>query len=120
LSFARAWMLVAVIGGGRVAVDPMRLAPPSAASVWDGGASSSASASPPADGGLQAALGPGAPLLGLPEPDRTHNLVALVDLAQRSNRLVQAVSRLEDVVRTYTGLLEKPGAAASRPVEQTG
>jgi outer membrane protein len=75
-------MLVPAVGVGCVAVDPMRLAPPSAASVWDGGVAPAAASLGVSDGGPAVV---GAPQLGVPEQDRTYDLVALVDLAQRSN-----------------------------------
>jgi uncharacterized membrane protein YccC len=37
-----------------------------------------------------------------------------------SRRLVQAVARLEDVVRSYTGLLQETAGALVRPATQTG
>jgi multidrug resistance protein MdtO len=51
-----------------------------------------------------------------PEGQATASLDAFLLL---SRRLVLAVSQLEDVVGTYTGLLARPEAVAPRPVTQT-
>jgi outer membrane protein len=61
--------------GGCAAVDPMALAPPSSASPWDGGVG---------DAGVAGSLAHASDLAA-PEPDRTYDLVGLIDLAQRSN-----------------------------------
>jgi outer membrane protein len=82
LSIVRAGMLVAVLSAACAAVDPMRLAPPSAAGVWDGGVTVSAG---PADAGPAPSSASERVELGVPEAGRTYDLVALVDLAQKSN-----------------------------------
>jgi len=70
LSAVRISLVISLVGTGCAAVDPLPQAPPSAARPWDG----------PPDAGA-----PPPPSLGAPELDRTYDLVALVDLAQRSN-----------------------------------
>lgn len=67
----RITLVAALMLSGCAAVDPLSRAPPSSSRPWEGAAPDAGSPQPPA--------------LGAPEPDRTYDLVALVDLAQRSN-----------------------------------
>jgi outer membrane protein len=78
-------MLVPLMAFGCVAVDPMRRAPPSASGTWDGGAAGGPKVEYALDGGHPTLAIPEGTELGIPEPGRSYDLAALIDLAQRSN-----------------------------------